>query len=73
MDGITFIGTATTIVRLGSFAVLTDPNFLHRGQRAYLGRGYGRGAVLSQQCNRLTYRRSMPSCSHIYTVITLTG
>ena len=39
MDGITFIGTATTIVRLGSFAVLTDPNFLHRGQRAYLGRG----------------------------------
>src|SRR5215208_5701630 len=39
MDGITFIGTATTIVRLGSFTVLTDPNFLHRGQRAYLGRG----------------------------------
>jgi len=27
------------IVRLGSFTVLTDPNFLHRGQRAYLGRG----------------------------------
>jgi L-ascorbate metabolism protein UlaG (beta-lactamase superfamily) len=39
MDGITFIGTATTIVRLGSFTVLTDPNFLHRGQRAYLGKG----------------------------------
>jgi L-ascorbate metabolism protein UlaG (beta-lactamase superfamily) len=39
MDGITFIGTATMIVRLGSFTVLTDPNFLHRGQRAYLGRG----------------------------------
>ena len=39
MDGITFIGTATTIVRLGSFTLLTDPNFLHRGQRAYLGRG----------------------------------
>jgi L-ascorbate metabolism protein UlaG (beta-lactamase superfamily) len=34
-----FIGTATTIVRLGSFTVLTDPNFLHRGQRAYLGKG----------------------------------
>jgi L-ascorbate metabolism protein UlaG (beta-lactamase superfamily) len=39
MDAITFIGTATTIVRLGSFTVLTDPNFLHRSQRAYLGRG----------------------------------
>jgi hypothetical protein len=39
MDAITFIGTATTIVRLGSFTVLTDPNFLHHGQRAYLGKG----------------------------------
>lgn len=39
MDGITFIGTATTIVRLGSFTVLTAPDFLHRGQRAYLGKG----------------------------------
>jgi L-ascorbate metabolism protein UlaG (beta-lactamase superfamily) len=39
MDAITFIGTATTILRLGSFTVLTDPNFLHRGQRAYLGKG----------------------------------
>jgi len=38
-DSITFIGTATTLIRLGSFTVLTDPNFLHRGQRAYLGKG----------------------------------
>ena len=36
---LTFIGTATTLVRLGSFTLLTDPNFLHRGQRAYLGKG----------------------------------
>ncbi len=36
---LTFIGTATTLVRLGTFTVLTDPNFLHRGQRAYLGKG----------------------------------
>src|SRR3954451_12873407 len=36
---LTFIGTATTILRLGPFTVLTDPNFLHRGQRAYLGKG----------------------------------
>ncbi|WP_127783589.1 MBL fold metallo-hydrolase [Rhodococcus sp. X156] len=38
-DSITFIGTATTLIRLGGFTVLTDPNFLHRGQRAYLGKG----------------------------------
>jgi L-ascorbate metabolism protein UlaG (beta-lactamase superfamily) len=34
-----FVGTATTILRLGPFTLLTDPNFLHRGQRAYLGKG----------------------------------
>ncbi len=34
-----FIGTATSLLRLGPFTVLTDPNFLHRGQRAYLGKG----------------------------------
>jgi L-ascorbate metabolism protein UlaG (beta-lactamase superfamily) len=34
-----FVGTATTLLRLGGFTVLTDPNFLHRGQRAYLGYG----------------------------------
>jgi L-ascorbate metabolism protein UlaG (beta-lactamase superfamily) len=39
MDSLTFVGTATTVLRLGGFTVLTDPNFLHRGQRAYLGKG----------------------------------
>lgn len=39
MDSLTFIGTATTVIRLGSFTLLTDPNFLHQGQRAYLGKG----------------------------------
>lgn len=38
-DTLTFVGTATTILRVGGFTVLTDPNFLHRGQRAYLGKG----------------------------------
>ena len=38
-DSLTFIGNATTLLRLGSFTVLTDPNFLRRGQRAYLGKG----------------------------------
>jgi L-ascorbate metabolism protein UlaG (beta-lactamase superfamily) len=36
---LTFVGTATTLLRLGTFTVLTDPNFLHQGQRAYLGKG----------------------------------
>jgi L-ascorbate metabolism protein UlaG (beta-lactamase superfamily) len=39
MDSLTFIGTATALIRLGPFTLLTDPNFLHRGQRAYLGKG----------------------------------
>lgn len=39
MDTLQFIGTATTLIRLGSFTLLTDPNFLHQGQRAYLGKG----------------------------------
>jgi L-ascorbate metabolism protein UlaG (beta-lactamase superfamily) len=39
MDTLTFVGTATTILRIGDFTILTDPNFLHRGQRAYLGKG----------------------------------
>ena len=34
-----FIGTATTLLRIGPRTLLTDPNFLHRGQRAYLGKG----------------------------------
>src|SRR5436190_8832367 len=34
-----FIGTATTLIRIGPFTVLTDPNFLRRGQFAYLGYG----------------------------------
>src|SRR4051794_617219 len=38
-DSLQFIGTATTVLHLGPFTVLTDPNFLHRGQRAYLGKG----------------------------------
>ncbi|HYH25006.1 MAG TPA: MBL fold metallo-hydrolase [Blastococcus sp.] len=35
----TFGGTATMLLRIGDFTLLTDPNFLHRGQRAYLGKG----------------------------------
>ncbi|WP_337062930.1 MBL fold metallo-hydrolase [Kineococcus sp. G2] len=36
---LTFVGTATTLVRYGPLTLLTDPNFLHRGQYAWLGKG----------------------------------
>ncbi len=35
----TFGGTATMLLRIGGFTLLTDPNFLHRGQFARLGYG----------------------------------
>ncbi len=38
-DQITFIGTATTVISVAGFTILTDPNFLHQGDRAYLGLG----------------------------------
>jgi L-ascorbate metabolism protein UlaG (beta-lactamase superfamily) len=40
-DGVTmtFGGNATMLLRIGRFTLLTDPNFLHRGQRAHLGYG----------------------------------
>ncbi|CUW33261.1 MBL fold metallo-hydrolase [Streptomyces reticuli] len=34
-----FIGNATVLLRFGGLALLTDPNFLHRSERAYLGYG----------------------------------
>jgi L-ascorbate metabolism protein UlaG (beta-lactamase superfamily) len=36
---ITFVGNATTLISTGDVTVLTDPNFLHQGQHAYLGYG----------------------------------
>lgn len=34
-----FVGTATTIIRYAGFTILTDPNFLHRGEQVRLGYG----------------------------------
>jgi L-ascorbate metabolism protein UlaG (beta-lactamase superfamily) len=34
-----FIGTATTVINLGGFTILTDPNFLHAGDHVHLGYG----------------------------------
>jgi L-ascorbate metabolism protein UlaG (beta-lactamase superfamily) len=36
---VTFIGNATTVLRLGAFTLLTDPAFGHAGSRVYLGWG----------------------------------
>lgn len=32
-----FIGTATVIIRFQGFTILTDPNFLHKGEHVHLG------------------------------------
>ncbi|MFF8595092.1 MBL fold metallo-hydrolase [Streptomyces sp. NPDC015220] len=34
-----FIGNATVLLRYGDLTLLTDPNFLHRGEAAHLGYG----------------------------------
>src|SRR5204863_5380338 len=36
---ILFIGTATTLIRFGGLTILTDPNFLHRGEQVHIGYG----------------------------------
>ena len=36
---LTFGGNATALLRLGPFTLLTDPNFVARGSRVYLGKG----------------------------------
>jgi L-ascorbate metabolism protein UlaG (beta-lactamase superfamily) len=34
-----FIGTATVLIRYAGLTILTDPNFLHRGDKVHLGYG----------------------------------
>lgn len=34
-----FVGTATVIIRYAGFTILTDPNFLHKGDHVHLGYG----------------------------------
>ncbi|QFZ21671.1 MBL fold metallo-hydrolase [Saccharothrix syringae] len=38
-NSLRFVGNATTILKLGPFTLLTDPNFIRRGQWTYLGNG----------------------------------
>jgi L-ascorbate metabolism protein UlaG (beta-lactamase superfamily) len=39
LGSIRFIGTATTLIRYQGMTILTDPNFLHRGDHIHLGYG----------------------------------
>src|ERR671915_1414624 len=34
-----FVGTATVLIGYAGFTILTDPNFLHRGDHVHLGYG----------------------------------
>src|SRR4051812_49541959 len=34
-----FVGNATVILRYAGFTILTDPNFLHKGDHVHLGYG----------------------------------
>lgn len=36
---VTFVGTATVVIRFGGLTILTDPNFLHKGDHVHLGYG----------------------------------
>jgi len=36
---VTFVGNATTLLKLGSFTLMTDPNFVPAGSRLHLGYG----------------------------------
>jgi len=38
-DGVQFIGTATVLIRYQGLTILTDPNFLHKGEHVHLGYG----------------------------------
>jgi L-ascorbate metabolism protein UlaG (beta-lactamase superfamily) len=39
LGSVQFIGTATVIIRYQGLTILTDPNFLHRGDHVHLGYG----------------------------------
>jgi L-ascorbate metabolism protein UlaG (beta-lactamase superfamily) len=39
LGSVQFIGTATVIIRYEGMTILTDPNFLHRGDHVHLGYG----------------------------------
>ncbi len=70
---LTFGGTATALLRFGRFTVLTDPNFLHRGQWAYLGKGLASRRRTQPAFGPTGLRRSTRSSCPTCTATTSTG
>lgn len=46
-----FIGTATVLFRYAGFTILTDPNFLHKGEKAHIGYGLSTKRVTEPAIN----------------------
>src|ERR1051326_5718517 len=46
-----FIGTATALFRYAGFTILTDPNFLHKGEKAHIGYGLSTKRVTEPAIN----------------------
>ncbi|MFC7644726.1 hypothetical protein ACFQX6_31590 [Streptosporangium lutulentum] len=72
-SGVFFIGNATMLIRYHGFTLLTDPNFLHRGQRAYLGYGLSSGAGPIRRSRSTGSRPSTWWCCRTCTATTGTG
>src|SRR5215470_4604840 len=56
-----FVGNATVILRYAGFTILTDPNFLHRGDHVHLG--YGMTAV--RRTNPALELEALPSIDFV--------
>ena len=72
-DEITFVGTATTIIKLAGFTILSDPNFLHQGERAYLGLGLSSRRLTRRRSRSRSSPRSTSWCSRTITGTTSTS
>jgi L-ascorbate metabolism protein UlaG (beta-lactamase superfamily) len=46
-----FIGTATVLLRYAGFTILTDPNFLHKGEKVHIGYGLSSKRVTEPAIN----------------------
>ena len=70
---ILFVGTATVILRYAGFTILTDPNFLHRGDHVHLGYGMTATRRTDPGSSWRRCRRSISSCSRTCTRTTSTA
>ena len=68
-----FVGNTTTLIRYGGFTLLTDPNFLHRGQTPTSGTGWCPVAARSRRARWRSSRSWTWSCCRTCTVTIGTG